>query len=57
MPVGPSVWDGTAVRLPTGGPSELLNVLTGEVVAVRNGVFAVVEAMGSLPLAVLVGDA
>jgi (1->4)-alpha-D-glucan 1-alpha-D-glucosylmutase len=47
-------WKGTRLRLPTGTPGELQDVLTGRTVAVRGGGIALSEAFEILPLALLV---
>jgi (1->4)-alpha-D-glucan 1-alpha-D-glucosylmutase len=52
-PLG-ETWKGTRLRLPTGTPGELKDVLTGRTLAVRGGGIALSEAFEVLPLALLV---
>lgn len=56
FPIGPDLWAGTSVELPTGtggNGSRLVDELTGSVVPTPSGVLQVGQALGEFPVAVL----
>jgi (1->4)-alpha-D-glucan 1-alpha-D-glucosylmutase len=54
LPTGSRTWPATVVRLPAGAPERWRNVLTGEQLTATGGTLRVGDALGTLPVAVLV---
>ena len=54
LPVGSALWGDTAVRLPSGAPGVLRNVLTGTTVEVLGRGLPLARALASFPVAVLI---
>jgi (1->4)-alpha-D-glucan 1-alpha-D-glucosylmutase len=54
FPVGADIWPDTEIVVPSGCPERLVDGLTGQSIASRDGRIAVAEALATLPVALLV---